>query len=122
MSSVVHIPGPENVVADTLSRPSTNSCISSPALVSYPSASALVSPTMVWDSGLNPLKDILPRSTPKLTGFDISLLPPLQVSCPSVQKMKVSPLSVVSVPIGAESLLCDSSTGSLCPLVPLQLR
>ena len=58
-----------------------------------------------------------------MTGFDISLLPPLQVSCPSVQEMKVSPsLSVVSVPLGAESLLCDSSTGSLRPLVPLQLR
>ena len=117
---MVHIPGPENVVADTLSRPSTNSSpISTPALVSYTSASALVSPTMVHDSGLNPLKDILPR----LTGFDISLLPPLQVSCPSVQEMKVSPsLSMVSVPLGAESLLCDSSTGSLRPLVPLQLR
>ena len=31
-------------------------------------------------------------------------------------------LSMVSVPLGAKMLLCDSSTGSLRPLVPLQLR
>ena len=44
-SSVVHVPGPENVVADTLSRPSTDSSPAPvPALVSSPSTSALVSP------------------------------------------------------------------------------
>ena len=37
--------------------------------------------------------------------------------------MKLSPsLSMVAVPFGVRSLLCDSSTSSLCPLVPLQLR
>ena len=108
-SSVVHIPGPENLVADTLSRPSTDlSPAPTPAPVSSPSTSALVSP-------LPPSSDV--------PGFDVSLLPLLQLSCTSVQDMKLSPsLSVVSVPLGAESLLCDSSTGSLGPLVPLQLR
>ena len=58
-----------------------------------------------------------------MPGFDFSLLPPLQLFCTSVQEMKLSSsLSVVNVPLGARSLLCDSSTDSLCPLVPLQLR
>ena len=57
-----------------------------------------------------------------ISGFDISLLPPLQLTCPSVSKMKYSPsLSVVSVPFGAKFLLCNSFTESLRPLVPLQL-
>ena len=97
------------MVADTLSRPSTDlSPASIPALISSPSASALVSP-------FPPSSDV--------SGFDVSLLPPLQISCPFVQDMKVSPsLSMVSVPLGAESLLCDSSTGFLRPLVPLKLK
>ena len=106
---MVHIPGPENLVTDTLSRLSTDlSPAPTPAPVSSPSASALV-------SSLPPSSDV--------PGFDVSLLPLLQLSCPSVQDMKLSlSLSMVSVSLGAESLLCDSSTGSLRPLVPLHLR
>ena len=108
-SSVVHIPGPEKMVADTLSRRSTDSS-SAPAPVSSPPASALVFPVSPLASSSN--KPVIP-------GLDFSLLPPLQLSCPSVQEMKLSSsLSLVAVPFGAGSLLCDSSTGYLRPLVP----
>ena len=58
-----------------------------------------------------------------ISGFDVSLLPPLQLTCLSDSEMCSSPtLSLVSVPLGARVLLCDSSTSSLSPLVPLLLR
>ena len=88
--TIVHVPGPENVVAD--------------ALVLFLSISTLVSPSRsdrVQDLGLTPFGQFLPRSTPPLlyptpstpsllsptpspssskalviSGFDISLLPP----------------------------------------------
>ena len=108
-SSMVHLPGPENMVADTLFRPSTvSSPAPIPAVVSSPSTSALVSPLPSFST---------------VPGFDFSLLPPLQLSFPSIQEMKLSAsLSMVANPIGGESFSCDSSTGSLCSLVPLQLR
>ena len=80
-SSIVHVPGPENVVAGALSRPSS---------VLSPSASTLVSPSrvsLVKDPGVTPLKEFLPGSAPSLlspalspsssdapviSGFDIS--------------------------------------------------
>ena len=46
-----------------------------------------------------------------------------QTICSSVQEMKVNPsLTVISHSVGASDIFCDISTGSLCPLVPLQLR
>ena len=43
--------------------------------------------------------------------------------CPSLQEMKVNPSpTVISHSIGNNDILCDISTGSLRPLVPLQLR
>ena len=70
-SSVVHIPGPENVVADTLSRPSTDSSPAptpAPAPVSSPSPSALVSPVSLLPSSFD------------VPGLEFCLLPPLQLS------------------------------------------
>ena len=61
-SSVVHVPGPENVVADALSRPSPVLSFSTPSQLS-----------------LTPSSD-----KPVIFGFDVSLLPLLQLTCPSV--------------------------------------
>ena len=121
-SSIFHIPGPKNLVADALSQPS--------------SVPSLLRVALIQDLGLTPLEEFLPGSAPSLlspalslsssdapviSGFDISLIPSLQLTCPSVSEMCSSPtLSMVSVSLRAGVLLCDSSTGSLSPLVPLQ--
>ena len=109
-SSVVQVPGPENVVADTLSRPS-------PALPPAPSPSALTLVSPPSSSFSPPL-----ASDPVFSEFDVSLLPPMQLTCPAVADIRSSPtLSLVSVPVGDKFLFCDSSTGSLLPLVLVQL-
>ena len=103
---IVHSPGIENAVAETLSRPSS-------ALTS--SASALVPPPL---SAL----PLLLASDPNHYGFNVSFLPPLQLACPSVSEMQSSPsISLVSVPLREKLLLCGLSTGSLHLLLPLQL-
>ena len=92
---------------DTLSRPST-----------YPSPAPTLAPVSSPSASL--VSPFTPSS--QVPVFDFSLLPPLQLSCPSVWEIKLSPsLLVVAVPLRVRSLLCDSSTGSLRPLVPLQL-
>ena len=91
-SYVVHIPGPEKIVADALSRPS---------LVSAPSASALVSLVSQSPSLFQPSPSPSPPFSvgPVVPSFFISHLPLLQITCPSVSEMKPSPsLSMVSVP------------------------
>ena len=83
-STVVQVPGLENVLAVTL-----YSSVSSFALV-YPSTPP---PCSV---------------KPGISGFDISLLPPWQLTFPFVSEMKSSPsLSMVSIPLG------DFSTSTL---------
>ena len=102
-SSVVHVPGPENIVADALSRPSPITSQSSSTLVSP------ISPSQLFLSP--PFSEV-----PVISGFDISLLPPLQITC----SVCSSPSHCeVSVPLRAGMLLYDSSTGFLQPLVPL---
>ena len=60
---------------------------------------------------------------PLVQGFDVSKLPQLQASCPSITDMTTSnSLNIVSVPLNRQNLLCDNSTGSLRPLVPVQLQ
>ena len=120
-SSIVHIPGLENVVADALSQPSLIPSQSPSALVSQ-STPSLHSPISSTTSQRSPTPSLLSSDEPVFSGFNVSLLPLLQLTCPSVSKMPSSPsLSMVSVPFRAGVLLCDSSTGSLRPLVPLQL-
>ena len=99
-SDIVHVPGSENAVADTLSRP-----------YSHPSASA------PFSSPLPVLHTVdLDSSTP---GFDFSAFPALQSACPSVQAMlSNTSLSVVSIPFLQTSVFCDVSSGSPHPLVP----
>ena len=108
-NSVVHVPWLENVVADALSSPSP---------VLSPSTSALVPLSTLIQ--LSPAPSPPSSDKPVIPGLDVSLLSLLQLTCPSFSEMCSSPtLSVVSIPLRARVLLCDSSTGSLRPLVPL---
>ena len=176
-SSIVHIPGKENVVADTLSRPispssapnpESNSSSVSPSPIkpcsnsnpgpsstqspskpimphAFPIPGALSpvvsevlessevlnsSPTVFltsekkdFTSAMVPAPGGDPSGEPVLHGFDASSLFRFQVACSSMQEMKSNPsLSVIVHPLRSGEILCDISTGSLCPLVPLQLH
>ena len=176
-SSIVHISGKENVVADTLSRliwpssapnPESNPSSVSPSPVkpcsrSNPAPSSVQSPpqpimphafpipgalppvvsevsevsevlnsypTMFltskkrdFTSALVPAPGGDPSSESVLHKLDASSLSRFQIACSSVQEMKSNPsLSVIVHPLSSGEILCDISTGSLCPLVPLQLH
>ena len=109
---MVHVPGLKNVVAYALSRPSPE-----PEPVSKPTASSLVSTCLTpTPSALPPL--IL--SNPILSAYNFRHLSTLRPSCASVFEMRSSPsLSLVSIPLGASSLLCDVSSGSPSELLEL---
>ena len=115
-SSIVHVPGPENAVADAPYRPSPD------AASSISTTSSLVS--LAYSASTPPLPSVEHHfaTDSNLSSFDISFLPTLQLSYHSVSEMMSKPsLSMVYIPLGDASLLCDVSSGSLCQLVPLQL-
>ena len=96
-SSIVHVPGLENVVANTLSQPSSVLVLSASVLVSPPRFD------MVQVPGLTPFGKSLSRSAPFLLSptpsFWILYLSPLQLTGLFVAKMCSSPtLSVVFFP------------------------
>ena len=147
-SSIIHVPGPENVVTDAHSRPSSGSTAtgavpprlaagSSPACSCVPSEVSEVSENVAVSGmstlvpalgGVRKLSALVPapggvQMEALVQGFDISKLPQLQASCPSIADMTTSgSLNIVSVPLNGQMLLCDNSTGALRPLVPAQLR
>ena len=142
-SSVIHIPGAENVVADALSRPSPPfSTPSAPvqvqetlpsalkadgildrSLFSPPSAPVQVQGTLPSALKADGILERPPFVLSIFSSFDVSKLPALQSTCPSTLEMKSSAsLNIVSVPLNNQELLCDNSTGSLRPLVPVELR
>ena len=105
---IKHLPGSENVVADALSRP---------VLALQPSPQE-DDPSVT--SALTPPPPALP---PPSVGISFSAMAELQKSCQeTLQLRQSSTLQIVSVPVSGGSLLCDQSTGSLRPLVPLTLR
>ena len=106
-SSIVHLPGEENSVADALSRP----VVPQPGAPAHSIHSDPVPPTL-------PVPPMPPYDLPTYQKF-VSL----QNSCPSVKWMATSKsLNVVSIPVQGLQLLCDISTGSPRPLVPEALR
>ena len=134
-SSIVHLPGEENSVADTLSRPVAPVISHAPTPPSTPP-----SPPTPPES-LKPQQDpLMPASQPSTFKPPAPPMPPvpptspfdlptyqkfasLQSSCPSVKWMTNSPsLKVVSIPVQGQLLLCDVSTGPPRPLVPESLR
>ena len=99
-STIVHVPGADNPVADALSRP----CSVSPAL----SAPSAPSELLVPPASLAPLApitvplSILPALDPTTSAplMDFKLMTQLQDACSSVKEMLTSPsLKVISVPV-----------------------
>ena len=96
-SSLVHVPGSKNVVADALSRPSLFLSLFTSSLVS-PSTPSQLSPTLPTPSQLSQTPSPPSSDKPVISGFDVSLQSWLQLTCPSVSEMFAFPtLSVVSV-------------------------
>ena len=114
-SSIVHLPGAENCVADALSRPT-----SSTSLLPQRKTAWTQTPTRSLEcvQGVSPGIDL--NTVP---GFSFDQLAALQSSCSSVQSLlNSSSLKIISVPYGTSEVLCDISTGVPRPLVPFSLR
>lgn len=119
-SSIVHLPGSENCVADSLSRPGPDpdTTLTLPACPKDGSSSLAVNKPV---STVQPCL-VAPGSFPD-TGVDLVQFSQLQLSCPSVLQMKSSSvLKVIPLPAGFSQILCDVSSGSPRPLVPVSLR
>ena len=75
-----------------------------------------------FTSALVPAPGGDPSSEPVFNGLDTSSLSRFQIACSSVQEMKSNPsLSVIVHSLSSGEVLCDIASGSLRPLVPLQL-
>ena len=108
--TLVHLPGQDNVVADTLSRPTPPSGATGSALA------AVVSdcPSSGGVCLVLPLPDV-PLSYVELAHA--------QLTCPDVARLRSSPaLSVVAHPFHNVSLFCDTKLGVNRPLVPSAFR
>ena len=117
-SNIIHLPGVENCVADALSCPSGVHPSSSSA---SPSAWTLVRQVRISPSLIPVLltHSFPPENQLSALGYDFSVLPPLQPSCPSVQSMLTNPsLEVLPVHYSDSAVLSDVPAGSLRPLVP----
>jgi hypothetical protein len=106
-SDIRHIKGEDNVVADTLSRPSQGEAASVAASVKAPPGS-LAAPAVAALSGLI----ILPA------GVDYAAVAAHQQSCASTKAaLSTSSLLIQPVPMAGSNLLCDVSTGSPRPVI-----
>ena len=93
-SDLQYLPGPENVVADCLSRPPEPN--PPPALVS---------------------------ALPPLAGLDFALVAAAQSGCVDTKKLLTDQkFKFLRRPVNGSSLLCDVSTGVLRPVLPLEFR
>lgn len=114
-NDLVHLPGIQNQVADTLSRPAeiTTQSLLSPCNVS--SHMTPMFPLNTDKSEITPNTDV-----PKM---DWKLFSSFQETCISVKKMlSYESLKIHSLPMQGFPILCDVSTGSPRPLVPELLR
>ena len=102
-TDIRYCPGPANVVADALSRPSTTP-VQPPAALPPPAQECAA----------------LSRAT---AAIDYQQMATLQILCPDVKKMCDSPsLFIIKKEFNGTTLLGDMSTGSFRPLVPTSMQ
>ena len=115
-SSIQHLPGSDNIVADALSRPIGIPVVAAPV----PCSEVSVSPVLSVSSGTQDQGLVSPTPAQLI---DYSNLAQLQKQCLETQALiSSSVLNVQLVPFSAELVLCDLSTGVPRPLVPVPLR
>jgi transposase InsO family protein len=117
-TDIRHVPGADNVVADTLSRPPSSASSgpdsSSPTTSAGPDSS-LPRASAGPDSSASPVSAVAASSEL----LDYAAIARHQLLCPTVQKAQSSSsLRLVHVHVQGQQLLCDVSNGGRRPLIP----
>jgi len=108
-TDIRYMPGKDNVVADSLSRP--------------PAASPTVSPPPPPAQWLPPPPPAIPVCQASLPPLDFEAIAAAQPGCPDIAAMlRSSTLSIVTQQVGGAQLLGDISTGTFRPLLPAAFR
>ena len=122
-SSILHVPGRLNIVADLMSRPPQAVPAAGPARVvgvKEPSGSPATSQAAGSTAGAC---QHLVAAVAAIEGVDLELMAKEQASCPSIQQLRNnSSLVIQHSTVGRHELYCDSSSGRLRPLVPVSWR
>jgi len=147
-SDIIYVPGKDNVVADTLSRPPSSDtstsetarppqavCLCARPLAAASSSSTSPSrppqavslrvrpPAAVSSASASPVASL--QSSPVFlnTGVDLAALATAQKSCPEVAAMTLLPsLRVAPFTVNGVVLVCDFSSGPPRPLLPPAFR
>ena len=123
-NKIIHVPGRLNIVADLMSRPPQ--AVPAPgstkaASVKVPSGSLAASQVAGRTAGASPLQPAV--AVTAADSVDLQLLAEEQNSCHTIQQLLNShSLQIQTSAVGQQQLLCDVSTGSRRPLVPLSWR
>ena len=113
-SDICHVPGVDNVVADTLSRPNFS------LRIIEPKPSAVAHTHQILPNLPHIYSVQVPAPPP---GINYQNLAAQQRICPSVIHLSASTtLKIVLLPVQNVQLLCEVSTGTPCPVVPDTLR
>ena len=123
-TDIRHVPGAENVVADTLSRPpSTGPDSCQPASIAGPDSGQLFSSAGPdsCDLSINagPDSRAVSAVAPSSQQLDYASIARNQLLCPATQKaMSSTSLKLRHVNVQGQKLLCDVSRGGQRPLIP----
>lgn len=121
-SDLRYVPGPQNIVADAMSRPFSASLevSSTTDTTATTVSSSTETENLKCSSSDIPVNPLLPCPPP---GVDFVQMAALQSTCPSIKTLSAYPsLNIKQFLIHGQQLLCDVSTGTPRPLVPVALR
>ena len=122
-SSIIHVPGRLNIVADLLSRPPQAVPASGPATVAGVKAPS-GSPATSQEAGSTAGAPLHLHSTAAAdNNIDLTAMAIAQKTCSSIPQLHTSSsLHLQFFPAGQQSLCCDVSGGRRRPVVPLSWR